>query len=479
MASFYNILEDAQTRAVVQEGLLERNIRDSLLSTFQYRKMVEPMLVQGRDGTDGIRTAAGLLTPNMAPIRPGTEPQVYSYEFEQWKYKLNTYGIQTYTDKPSSNMAISSLFDRDLKNIALNAGQSLNRLARDRMFNVAMSGWTVADAAGGGTQALSGTSGTIRVLRLNGFTQARAAGSVLLSPVSATNTLGITIERSGGTLDAEVTGYTPDNAGDEYGPGTLSITYANGSYTVAARGYVYADDRSSMVRVGGGNDVGDIGASDVLTLASIRSAIERLRTMNVPVAALGDYIMDVDPTGQTELFSDTEFQNLMRGTGLTDEEKGQDPYGDFMIGRVLNTRIYTNNESPAPSTVTGGLTASYDTRDPFGGELYSTGATSGQQIHRALIVGGGAMEEVYIDLRDVITTGGAPTSRVINGNVTVNNDGLSVVADRVQIVISEKDTAYRDQLRVAWRATLDYPARTDYLSGDAARYKRMVCIEHA
>ena len=478
MATFTNILEDAQTRAVVQQGLLERTFHDSLISMFQYRKMVEPKLVAGRDGDDGVSSAAGLLAPFMSPIKPGTEPPVVTNEFEQWKYTLNTYGTQTFTDKPSSAMAISSLFDRDLKNVALQAGMSLNRLCRDRLFNIGLSGWGVADASGGGTQALSSTSGSVRVLRLNGFTRARAAGKVPLAPVSAANPLAVTIELAATTLSANVVGFTPDNVGDEFGPGTISVTYANGSYTVKARGFVTAADRSSIVRVGGGSSVDSIGASDLLTLASMRSAVERFRTMNVPVAAMGDFTMDVDPAGQTDLFADTEFQALMRGTGLSDDVKGQDPYQEFLIGRVLNTRIYVNNEAPAPSTVGGGSTATYTAADPFGGELFAGGTTAGQQVHRALYAGGGAMEEIYIDLGEVISTGGAPRADVL-GNVTVNNDGMQFVADRIQIVISEKDTSYRDQLRIAWRWTGDFPGRTDYLSGDAARYKRLLVIEHA
>ena len=478
MASFSNILDDAQFRAVVQSGLLERSFHDSLLPAFQFRQIATPRLVDGRDGTDGVLSAAGLLPPVMEPVRPGTGPNAYAYEFEQWKYLIQTIGAYVSTDKPTSAMAAASLFDRDVKNIAIQAGRSLNRLVRDRAYNLAMSGWTVADASGGGTQALSGTSGTIRVKRLNGFTKARSTGTIPLAAVSASNPLGITIERSGGTLDAEVVGYTPDNAGDEYGPGTLSITYASGSYTVVARGYVYADDRTSIVRVGGGNDVGDIGSSDVLTLAAMRSALSRFIQMSVPTAEMSSYIMHVDPTGMTELFSDTEFQNLVRGTGLSDPMNGQDPYQEFLIANILGTRIYRNPECPVASTVGGGSTAAYTTNDPFGGELYSTGATTGQEIHRALIVGGGVMEEVYINLDQVITTGGAPYAEV-SSNVRFDNDGMSFVSDRIQVIISEAPTQFRDTLWVTWRHSGDFPSRTDFLSGDGARYKRAICIEHA
>ncbi len=490
---FAILAENSEFRNAVQEGLLERKFRDSLLPNLEYRRLVQPVLKAGRTGDNGILSAAGSLAPNATPVQPGQDPGRDTYTFEQWQYTLGRLGRFIVVDKPTDYASALNTFAKGSQNIGRQAGQTMNRVVRDRAYNAALSGWGVADASGGGTQVLGGTSGTLRVKRLNGFTSARSSGQTLLAPVSASNPLAVTIELAAGTLSANVVGFTADTLGDTSGPGTLSLTYAAGG-TAAARGFVMAADRSSIVRSGGGNDVGDIGAGDLLTFATMRTAVTRAQNMGVPGFANGFWDMTVDPTGNGELFTDTEFQNLVRGGQMPQSDTTKDnPYAKGLIARVLNCDIYVNNDSPQEGTVTNASLATasnagYSVADPFGGELFSNGiASTGVPIHRALICGGGMDEEdatlaeVYIDLGGMTSSAGGTISQV-EGGPSITANGIQYMVDRVQILINKPNNVFQDQVQIAWQWIGDFAPRTDYLAmngADPARYKRFIAIEHA
>ena len=87
------------------------------------------------------------------------------------------------------------------RKLGINAAQTMNRIVRNRMYNVAESGHTVADGA-----QVAVTS--LRVKRLNGFTKARSAsGSVVrFNDVSSANPLTINVE---GVGTRSVIGFTP------------------------------------------------------------------------------------------------------------------------------------------------------------------------------------------------------------------------------------------------------------------------------
>lgn len=467
MPDFSIITQSDQVRAIVQENLLERALHDGLFPRVLFRGEATPQLWPANVGDTAIFSGVGLMAPRLRPLRPGTDPDPHTYPVEQWQSTIQQYADSIDVDMPTSMVAIANLFLRNAQQLGLGAAMTLNRAVRDRMYNAAESGWTVADGAQAAVT-------TVRVKRLNGFTTARnpttaGASQVRFSAVSSSNPLTVSIYDSGlgAYVTRQVVAFASDNPGDEIGPGTITIT--GGAVTVADRGAIYSIDRSYIIRVGGGDKVDDIGASDIPTLSNIQTAVARFWQMNVPEHSDGRFHAHLSPLSQSLLFNDTRFGVLM--TSLPDYYA----YRQFALGEMLNTVFFRNSECPAPETVYGGTTATYSVDDPFAPELYNNGTTSGAKLQRILFSAQGGIFEYYADLMNLISDAG------LNGKVAdprITNNGIEVMSDRIQLVIRAPMNRTQDKVSITWRFIGDWALRTDAATGDAARYKRFLSIVH-
>lgn len=459
MPDFSTILQSPDIRALVQDGILERAFHDALFPRLLFRGEAAPQIWPGNIGDSMIFTGVGLIKKKMKPITPGSDPVPSDYAKEQWTAQIQQYADTIDTHMPTSITAIANLFLRNAQQLGLGAAQTMNSLVRNKLYNAALSGHTVADGAQVATTSLL-------VKRLNGFTRSRVGGStVRYETVSGSNPLPIVVF-TGSATAVNVIGFTPVTPGDEIGPGTLTLSAA---VTVADRAYVIANDRTSLVRVGGGFSVDSIGSNDLLRLADIRSAVARFWQQNVPEQPDGRFHCHLDPISQTQIFADPEFQRLL--TSLPDYFM----YRQFALGELLGCVFFRNSEVPQVDTVDGGSTASFSQDDPFAGELYNNGATTGVQIHRALFVGQGSIYEYYQDLSQLITEAGV-TGRV--GAPQITNNGIEVMSERVQLIIRAPLNRLQDSVSTSWKFIGDWPVRTDSTTGDVARYKRMLVIEH-
>jgi hypothetical protein len=459
MVNFSTISQDPTVRALVQDGLLERAFHDALFPRLLFRAEAAPQLWPNNVGDSMVFTGVGLMTPNLQPLVPGNDPSPTGYQAEQWRAQLNQYANTTDTAMPTSIAAIANLFLRNAQQLGLNSGQSINRLVRERAYNAAMSGQTVATSTGG-------SSTSLHVDNLNGFTTARrpdvSTGSpVAFTAVTASNPLAITINGVANT----VVGFTSDYAGDEVGPGTLTLGSA---VAATARWAVLASDQTYSVYVGGGTRTDDIASNDTLTLAAIRSAVSRFWAMNVPEMPDGRFHAHVDPVAMAQVFSDQEFQRLL--TALPDYYM----YKQFSIGELLSTVFFRNSENPLPETVFRNADGSYNQADPFGGDLYSNATpATGVRIHRTLFFGMNAIFEYYQDLSALVTDAGV-TGKI--GKSTIDNNGIEVNTDRIQLILRSPLNRTQDLVSTTWRFIGDWPVRTDATTGDAARYKRLCQI---
>lgn len=460
MPDFSTILQTPEIRAIVQQNILERAFHDALYPRNLFRGEATPVVWPQNIGDTMTFSAVGLIKPKMKPVVPGQDPTPSDYQKEQWTAQLQQYADTIDTPMPTSIVAIANLLLRNAQQLGLSAAQTLNRQVRERLYNAAMSGWTVAD----GAQAVV-TS--LRVKRLNGFTKARrpdlANGSaVLFATVSGSNPLSI---NAGGTT-VNVIGFTSDNPGDEVGPGVLLLDAA---VTVVDRAAVFASDRTFMVRVGGGNRVDDIGSNDILRMQDCRAGVARFWSMNVAEHADGRFHIHLDPTSQTQVFNDPEWQRL--NTSLPDYYM----YRQLAIGEMHGCIFYRNSENPLPETVGGGLTSTYDPDDPFGGELFSNGAVTGVRIHRPLLTAQDSVFEYYQDLAGLITDAGV-TGKV--GEFNIVNNGVEVFSERIQVIMRAPLNRLQDSISTSYKFIGDWPVRTDATTGDTARYKRVCVIEH-
>lgn len=463
MPDFSTFLNTPTTRAIVQEGLLERAFHDVLFPNLIFRGEVSAVPWPAEAGDTYVFSGDGLMAPDARPIRPGEDPTPQSYAVEQWEAELHTYGSAIDTHMPTATMAIANLFLQNIRKLGLQAAQTLNIIVRDRMYNTAESGWTVADGAASG-----GSSASLRVKRLNGFTRARrpdlAAGSkVRFNTVSSSNPLAITV---GGTA-ASVVGFTPDTAGDEVGPGILTLAVA---MNWSDRAAVLASDRSEVSFVGGGTSVNDIGSTDLPRLQDIRTVVSKLQINNVPRFQDGTYHVHIDPNSQTAILADTEIQRML--TGRPEHYM----YRDMVLGMMLGCSFVMNNQCPYVNTVYPNDGTTFSQQDPFAGELYSDGTTSGTPIHRMLFTGRGGMMEYYRDPMMYLTDAGMLGKMT---DVQVSNDGISIVAERVKMIILAPQNRFQDLVKASWRLDADWPARTDATApGTSARYKRWSLLVH-
>lgn len=472
MADFSVIAQSPQVRDLVQQNVLQREFKDALYPRNLFRGEAEPVEWPANIGDSMVFTGRGLMKPSTKPLRPGDEPKAKSVEYEQWSAQLHQWvgrapDISTVTDLVS----IARLFVSNTQALGLDAGMSLNRIVRDRLYNAALSGQTVA--------TVTATSGhTITVARLNGFTTARrpdlsTGSAVKFDTVSSNNPLiAYTKNGNGATLQLTITGFTPTYPGDEIGPGTLTVAETLSGSNVTARDPIWTADASFINRAGAGLSVDSVTSTGHgFTFDLYRSSVGHMSDNNVPKMPDGYYHTHFNNYSKGQLFSSDESQRLL--TSLPDYYW----YKEFTIGEVLGGLVFEDTETPQASNVQGGTANVYagdpDFGEEFGGELKNN---AGDLIQRPIFIGAEAVYEYYRPLGGLVTEAG------VNGQVgeftNLTNNGIEVNVDRVQVYLRAPVNVTGDIVTSVWKSVMDWPCRTDSLTGDASRFKRAICVEH-
>lgn len=446
---------------LVQQGLLERAFHDGLFPALMYRNEAVKEEWGTSAGTEILMTRPGLLQPIVKPMAPGVDPTPQVVSYEQWIARLERYCGTIDTHMPTSVVANSDLFLRNIHQLGLQAGQSLNRIPRNTLFKSYLSGHTVSIAA-----AAAGAT-AIRVASLNGFTEVVLTGTnVRPAAVSAASPLPVTITGIG---VRNVIGFTPDNPDDPSGPGTLLLSAALGGAGIAARVPVLSSQRPAIIRAGGGTSVDAIGAGDTFSLQDAINAVNRLRKNNVQPHEDGYFHAHISTDGNAQVFTDTAFQRL--NTSLVDHTY----YQEAFLGTIAGIAFYLNNESPdwnntGARTATG--TNAFYSED-IGAETTNEG---GINVGRIIVTGRGAMVEKYLDEKSYVSEAGI-TGKV--GEFTVVNAGVEVQTENVRLILRAPMNRLQDQVAASWSITTSFACPTDISAGTAEKFKRCVVIEHA
>lgn len=448
---------------LVQEGLLERAFHDGLFPALQYRAEALVEEWPANTGTELFMSRPGLLAPVTRPIAPGVDPVPQSLSFEQWSASLQKFSGTIDTHMPTSAVASSNLFLRNIHQLGLQAGQSLNRIPRNALFKSYLSGQTNLIAA-----ALAGDT-TIRVAAINGFTDVVIpSGTVRPAPVSSATPLPITIAGVTGTRN--VIGAIPDNPDDPYGPGTLQLSAAVGGAGAALRAAVISSAAPLVIRSGGGTSVDAIGAADVFTLQDAINAVNKLRRNNVPPHEDGYYHAHISPDSNSQVFTDPAFQRL--NTALPDHRI----YQEGFIGTIAGIMFFMNTESPDERN-TGNLTptgVSSIYAEDIGAEVVNA---TGVKIGRILITGRGALYEKWLPGQNFVSEAGL-TGKM--GEFEIVNAGLTVSTERIDLILRAPLNRLQDKVAATWQISTSFPVPTDVTSGTGPeRYKRAVVIEHS
>jgi hypothetical protein len=448
---------------LIQTGLLERAFHDGLFPALLYRGEAQWEEWVANSGTEIFMTRPGLLAPVTTPLQPGQDPVPQTLSYEQWVARLARYGGTIDTHMPTSVVANADLFLRNIQQLGLQAGQSLNRIPRNELFKSYLSGQTVL------IQATASTDTTIRVASLNGFTDVIIRGTTVRpSTVSSSTPLAITIYSGSTAINRNVIGFTADDANDPYGPGTLLLDATVGAI-VAVRSSVLSSARPRIIRSGGGTSIDAIGAADVFTLQDAINATNWLRKNNVLPHEDGFYHghINTDANGQT--FQDPAWQRLH--TSMPDGTA----YQSAFIGTIAGIAFFNNNEAPdylnsGVRTATG--SNAYYSQD-IGAE---TTNETGVSIGRVVITGRGAIYEKGLDESQYVTEAG------VSGKVAdfqIANAGVEVSTERIRLILRAPQNRMQDIVSATWSITTAFPTPSDQSAGGPQRYKRAVVIEHA
>ncbi len=411
----------AAIREIMQNGLLYRAFEEALLPEFLFPAIASPRPWSQNIGDTGTFTRTGLLTPTTTPLA-GSDPSPQTYSVEQYSVTMDQYGITMDTNMLQSRMSLASKFIEDAQKLAISAGQSLNRIARDKLYSAYSGGRTWVTTAG-----TSDTS--VVVASVKGFEYALVNGKP--TPVSGANPLTVTIDGTPNTV-------TGVNAG------TSTLTLGTARADVVGEAIVAANAPFSVRPSNTLDTPYDIGTSNVATFKMFRAAVARLRKMNVPTMN-GYYTAHIDPDTETQLFDDADFKQALQG------RVDSPMYQDLSIGRFGGIDWVRNNELP---TVAGGSSGDVTVHRPivFGGEALLSAPFDGM---------GNLLAES--DVSDV------PSIQMIGP------------ANGVQVayIVRPPQDRLQQVLAHTWSWVGDFGVPSDATTGDAALFKRAVVLEHA
>lgn len=444
---------------LIQQNTLQRVFLEALIPRTLWRSEAQAERWEANVGEVKIFTRAGTMPVNTDPLKPGEDPTPKSYGTEQFKIIADQYGDRTQTHMPTSRAAIASKFALDTQKLGENAGLTMNRLVRNRLYTAYTQGDTVSIVA-----ATTGAS-NLRVANLNGFLERLKDGALV--PVSPASPIPIELGPTGAIANSVIAAI-PDDTFRPTGPGTLVLSTPLGA-DLGVRSRVRATHRARILRSGGAATIDGINASTFLTVNDIIQAVQLMRSQNVPPHPDGRYHVHVATAGVTQLFLDTQWTGL-RNLG----DIGAIPYRELLIGEGLGCYFYQNNETPDPfnSGVMLGTGANAKSAPSIGAEVVNE---TNVPIARTIVTGGGAIYEHYIP-EDEYTTIAGVNGQVGSFNVTAN--GVIMNTDRVRYIIRRPMDVLQQIVDHAWSWSGDFPIPTDVLSGNGARVKRAVIIEH-
>ena len=410
----------AAIRAMMQNGLLDRVFQEALRPEFIFPAVADSEPWQGGLGDTKTMTRKGLLTPSTTPIT-GSDTSAATYGIEQWSVTMDQYGLAVDTNMLTSSMALANKFLADVQTLGINAGQSLNQIARNKLYGAYSGGRTWVTTAGSSDTAMIVNS-------VAGFTHVLVNG--VPTAVSASSPLSVTIEGVANTV-----------TGVNTGTNTLTLGTARAD---TAGDYVIAANAPTTIRPTG-DTAYDLTGSNVATFAMFRSAVTRLRKMNVPTVG-GYYVGHIDPDTEAQLFSDSDFKQALQG------RVDSPVYRDLSIGRFGGIDWVRNNECP---TIAGG----------------SSGTVT---VHRPIVLGAGALVAAPFEGMGDLLRG--------TGVEDVPDISMINVAPGVEVarIVRPPQDRLQQTLSTSWSWVGDYGVPSDSLANsDSALFKRAVVLEHA
>lgn len=451
---------------LVQQGLLERSFHDGLFPALLYRSEAQEEQWEANTGTEIFMSRPGLLPPITRPIAAGVDPVPQTVAYEQWVARLARFAGTIDTHIPTSVVSNADQFLRNIQQLGLQAGQSLNRIPRNELFKAYLSGQTNL------TAATASADTQISVASLNGFSDVILQGAVGVrpQPVSSSTPLQITIDPDTAAIVRNVVQAIPDDPDDPNGPGTLVLQSGQTvGAIVATRAAVVSVAKPDVIRAGGGSSVDAIGSTDTFTLQDAINATNRLRKNNIPPHEDGFYHAHINTDANSQVFEDPVMQRL--NTSLPDHVY----YQEAFIGTQAGIAFFLNTESP-DSTNAGDLVPTGTNAQYSSGIGAETINESNIGIGRVVVTGRGAIYEKWLDEKSYVSEAGITGK---TGEFQIVNAGIEVATERIRLILRAPINRLQDIVAASWSITTSFPIPSDVTSGGPQRFKRAIIIEHA
>lgn len=310
-------------QAAIQQGFLQQEFQTGLTSAIGYRAVADKEMVSINVGETVTKTRAGLKAPVTTPLTPSTNTNLdngitpSSQTIEQYTLGIDQYGDSIDLNIVTSQVGIANQF---LLNAATNgkqARQSLDRLARNALFNGYLGGQTRVRTT------LGAPAATINVDDVRGFENVLGTGtsSGKFIAVSASQTAQVLIGSNTYTL----IGTSRDGSNVSTAPNGISGTLTfSGNVTVAdgtIQNRVVHANAPVIVRPNGkwtgGSAYGALtspnalASTDILTMSVIEDAIAALRNNTGMQDEL--FNLYLDNVSMRQLFADQDFKLMYQG----------------------------------------------------------------------------------------------------------------------------------------------------------------------
>ena len=431
---------------IIQQGWLSRRFSEGLLSQLAFRRVAARERIPNRIGETVIKTKQGWKAPVTTPLSPSANTNLdngltpSTWTLEQYVLKMNMYGDTIDLNMVTEKVGAIRQFTRNARVNGAQAAQSLDRLARNALFNAYLGGNTRVKTT------LGSPAATLAVDDIRGFVnvaiQANGAEQADMVPVSSTNPMTVTVGAGSYTLIATAADGSNTSTAPNGVSGTLTF---NANVTVndgTSGNAVTSATGSTILRPNGRATTAAVQATDTFSMAVLLDAAAQMRSNNVPTDD-GMYDCFLDPTSSRQLFSDPDFKLLYQGATAANEV--------FRMGRVIelvDVRLI-------PTT-----------------EVYLQPLSPGLVVHRPIVCGAEALVEGTFDgqaSEDI-----APTTAIIDiddsGVVQVTREPL----DRLGQIIAQ-----------SWYWIGGYAVPSDITANPTiiptasnAAYKRAIVIEH-
>ena len=314
MANFVNF--PTALIPMLQTGFLERELEEGLDSVLAYRRECLEETIPVRIGETITRSRKGRFTPTTTPLAPASDTGLdnglttQTFSLEQYTFTMDRYAQTSDVNMLDEIAGIADQLIATSRNNGVAAAQSLERIARSRLFGAYLGGNSRVrtDLGAGGTT-------TCHVDDIRGFQYVLVNG--VPTPVSGTNTLTVyetAVSGSGVTQTLTVTGVSVDGTNESSVPDGVSgvITFSTATTPVNGDALV-AINAPKIIRPYGHLTTAQMTSADTLTLGLIMDAVAYLRDNGVPSMSDGTYHCVLDNTSQRQLWSDQDFKVLFAG----------------------------------------------------------------------------------------------------------------------------------------------------------------------